>query len=392
MDRITFHHDTVLSDVHVLLPNAARLMTRLNRVGQPVFMSKFRILSAAGRGLPEAEGDAEGDAEGEHGGPGNVEPLVDEDGDFDVIHRPRRSCTGRHLVCPVIVKQSDPVPEREEEEEQEEEEEEEEGTIRIEHTMATPLEDVGKQVWRGALLLADFIFSEAATFRGATVLELGAGTGLTGVVMATAAKRLYCTDVGGDLLSMCQKNVSLNEHLLLRSGADVRVRHLDWLRDDLRSDADEEFGWTEEEEADLYGNASFIIAADVCYDDELTDGLFRAMRRLCGAFAHACTIFISIERRMNFSLQHLSVCCEAYAHFRRRLLQLQHLDGRRRFRVEQVPPDFPQFLIYERTEQLELWKVTATPIPSPAHLQEARGGASEAAAGRNPPRHGPASS
>ncbi len=35
MDQITFHHDTVLSDVHMLLPNARHLMTRLNYVGQP---------------------------------------------------------------------------------------------------------------------------------------------------------------------------------------------------------------------------------------------------------------------------------------------------------------------------------------------------------------------
>lgn len=49
------------------------------------------------------------------------------------------------------------------------------------------------QVWRGALLLADFILSEKDTFSGATVLELGAGTGLTSIVMATTAKTVYCT-------------------------------------------------------------------------------------------------------------------------------------------------------------------------------------------------------
>lgn len=35
MDKITFRMDTVLSDVHLLLPNARHLMTRLNGVGQP---------------------------------------------------------------------------------------------------------------------------------------------------------------------------------------------------------------------------------------------------------------------------------------------------------------------------------------------------------------------
>lgn len=35
MDQVTFRSDTVLSEVHLLLPNACHLMKRLNSVGQP---------------------------------------------------------------------------------------------------------------------------------------------------------------------------------------------------------------------------------------------------------------------------------------------------------------------------------------------------------------------
>lgn len=88
--------------------------------------------------------------------------------------------------------------------------------------MATPLEDVGKQVgrsrplpvaltglsqasrclsflvplpqvWRGALFLADYILFQWDLFQGRTVLELGAGTGLTSLVAATVAQTVYCT-------------------------------------------------------------------------------------------------------------------------------------------------------------------------------------------------------
>ena len=48
-------------------------------------------------------------------------------------------------------------------------------------------------MWRGAFLLADYIYSHAAVFRDATVLELGAGTGLTSIIMATTAKMVYST-------------------------------------------------------------------------------------------------------------------------------------------------------------------------------------------------------
>ncbi|XP_034396375.1 methyltransferase-like protein 22 isoform X2 [Cyclopterus lumpus] len=388
MNQITFHHDTVLSDVHMLLPNARHLMTRLNSVGQPVFLSKFRILSDGerhdnsdpGKGLKEAEENYEPSEDrakdtqvtqgkdGEEGGAGNVEPFLDVDGDIDIKHRPRKNSnkeSGRDLVCPIILKQSNSALE-EEDEDTDDKDNTFKDIIKIEHTMATTLEDVGKQVWLGAFLLADFILSKPHMFRGATVLELGAGTGLTSIVMASVAKTLYCTDVGEDLLSMCKRNVTLNQHIIEPAGGEVRVRQLDWLQYDLCTDAGVEFRWTEEEVADLYDNTKIIIAADVCYDEDLTDGLFRTLYRLCSNFRHTCTIFISLEKRMNFTLRHMDVSCDAYNHFSHCLFQLEdQVDGRCSFRVEQLPSDFAQFLLYERIEQL-LWKVTATPLPFPA--------------------------
>ncbi|XP_063760823.1 methyltransferase-like protein 22 isoform X2 [Eleginops maclovinus] len=388
MDRITFHHDTVLSDMHMLLPNARHLMTRLNSVGQPVFISKFKILSVGERpdgddpdkGVPEAGGGHKRKEEdkkvrkdiqsqdGEEGGEGDEEPFLDEDGDLHITHRPRRNFTegsGRDLVCPIILQQADPEREPEEEQSEDEEDQAFHDILKIEHTMATTLEDVGKQVWRGAFFLADFILSSADLFRGATVLELGAGTGLTSIVVATICKTTFCTDVGEDLLSMCKKNVTLNRHLTEAAGGDARVRQLDWLQYDLCTDADVEFSWTEEEVEDLYSNTEIIIAADVIYDDDLTDGLFRTLYRLCSSFSHSCSIFISIERRMNFTLRNMDVSCDAYKHFSRCLSQLQALqDGRCSFTVERLPADFSQFFLYERIEQLELWKVTSTPLPS----------------------------
>ncbi|KAL0992560.1 hypothetical protein UPYG_G00094940 [Umbra pygmaea] len=380
MDRITFHYDTVLSDVHLLLPNASHLMARLNGVGQPVFISKFKILwngekqDSGESGSPCREEELERytqeesrcketGSETDEEEDGVQDPSLDEDGDLEVTRRPRQNLADsrahRDTIHPIILSQA-----KVEEEDEEEDVNERPGdVIRIEHTMATPLEDVGKQVWRGAFLLADLILSRPTTFTGATVLELGAGTGLTSIVMATVAKKVYCTDVGEDLLHMCQKNVTLNKHLMEPTGGEVRVRLLDWLRHDFCTDAEAEFGWTEEEVADLHDNTTVIIAADVCYDDDLTDALFRTVYRICTNLAHPCTTYLSIEKRLNFTLRQMSVSCEAYDHFRHCLSELaEQKDGRTGFRVEQVTPCFPQCLQYERVEQLELWKVTADPI------------------------------
>uniref|UniRef100_A0A3Q2YSN4 Methyltransferase 22, Kin17 lysine n=1 Tax=Hippocampus comes TaxID=109280 RepID=A0A3Q2YSN4_HIPCM len=318
MNQIVFQHDSVLSDVHMFLPNARHRMTRLNNVGQPVFISKFKFLSNAekqGRNdeakrensdsethLPRAKDDEEGSDR-------NEEPALDEDGDLDV-------------KC-----------------------------------IKAPFFFSSRQVWRGALVLADFILSKPLMFKGATVVELGAGSGLTSIIMATLAKRVYCTDVGEDLLGMCQRNITLNEHMIERAGEEFAKSQFTY-------DPDVEFSWTEEEVADIHDNASIILAADVCYDDELTDGFFRTLYRLCNNFAHACNIFISIEKRFNFTLRQMDVSCDAYNHFQHCLSQLEDVeDGQCSYAVEQLPCTFPQFLQYERIDHLELWKVTAKRVP-----------------------------
>uniref|UniRef100_A0A8D0DGF3 Methyltransferase 22, Kin17 lysine n=1 Tax=Sander lucioperca TaxID=283035 RepID=A0A8D0DGF3_SANLU len=326
MDHITFHHDTVLSDVHMLLPNARHLMTRLNAVGQPgAYRSIFSLTPWSKR---------------------DVDRFVRKCNHVKHTESVRDTSTsGRDLVCPIIIQQSNPVLEEEEDNTEDEDDKSFNDIIKIESCVSC-----SPQVWRGAFLMADFILSEPLMFRGATVLELGAGTGLTSIVMATVAKTVYCTDVGEDLLGMCKRNVTLNRHMIEPAGEITNMRY-----DDV------EFRWTEEEVADMYNNTNIIIAADVCYDDDLTDGFFRTLYRLCSNFTHTCTVFISIEKRMNFTLRHMDVSCDAYNHFRHCLSQLQDLeDGRCSFRVQQLPSTCAQFLLYERIEQLVKGKPSHT--------------------------------
>ncbi|OBS72072.1 hypothetical protein A6R68_13352 [Neotoma lepida] len=340
-----------MADVHLYTPNQRHLMVRLNGMGQPVFLSQFKLLWSR---------DSWTDSGAEDNGPRDVStqemPLagsgsghshedlslqagdyitiqerlnvpLDEDGDLDVVRRPRAASDSnpaepaRDKVHPMILAQ-------EEDDLMGDQAQEScpHSIIKIEHTMATPLEDVGKQVWRGALFLADYILFRRDLFEGRTVLELGAGTGLASIVAATMAHTVYCTDVGTDLLAMCQRNVALNSHLAATRDGVIKVKELDWLKDDL---------------------------CTVFYDDDLTDALFNTLSRLVHRLKNACTAILSVEKRFNFTLRHLDVTCEAYDHFRASLDSLEKLaDGRLRFTVEPVEASFPQLLIYERIQQL----------------------------------------
>lgn len=55
----------------------------------------------------------------------------------------------------------------------------------LEHSYSTSLNLVGLQLWRGSLLLADWLLDNAASFSPhEPILELAAGVGLTSVVAA----------------------------------------------------------------------------------------------------------------------------------------------------------------------------------------------------------------
>ncbi|NWI69549.1 MET22 protein, partial [Todus mexicanus] len=208
MDNATFKSDTVLSDVHLHCPSKRHLMVRLNAVGQPVFLSYFKLLrntddSASEKHVATREREdqyrnavelcdedrnnlkkeSELNSEG-------VQALLDDDGDLEVVRRPRSTSDLeaedllRHRVYPVILMKGKEDPLEDEEQECSCD------VIKIEHTMATPLEDVGKQVWRAAFLLADYILFQRDTFRCCSVLELGGGTGITSIIMGTVAKRV----------------------------------------------------------------------------------------------------------------------------------------------------------------------------------------------------------
>uniref|UniRef100_A0A8C6DLS3 Methyltransferase 22, Kin17 lysine n=1 Tax=Moschus moschiferus TaxID=68415 RepID=A0A8C6DLS3_MOSMO len=323
MDEITFRSDTVLSDVHLYTPNQRHLMVRLNGMGQPVFLSQFKLLwdrdpqtDLGAEGGDHTEGTPLAGAVCSHvgaflqAGPGTTTPeglaaQLDEDGDLDVVRRPRAASTSEP-----------PGPPRD----------------KVHPTILTQEED-------------DVLGDEAPESSPYSVIKI---------------------DVGADLLAMCQRNITLNSHLLASGGGVVKVKELDWLRDDLCTDPEVPFSWSEEDISHLYGHTTILLAAEVFYDDDLTDAVFKTLSRLAHKLKNACTAILSVEKRLNFTLRHLDVTCEAYDHFRGWLRRLEGLaGGRLRFAVEPVDASFPQLLVYERIQQLELWKIFVEPVTDP---------------------------
>lgn len=99
--------------------------------------------------------------------------------------------------------------------------------LEIEHKTMTDLHNVGFQIWRGALLLADFIIYNRKLFSDKTILEVGSGVGLTSIIAAKYSKDVFCTDVNiGQILKLIDSNVTRNISLL--KSRNIKVMELDF--------------------------------------------------------------------------------------------------------------------------------------------------------------------
>nr|XP_048289124.1 methyltransferase-like protein 22 isoform X2 [Myodes glareolus] len=366
MDEVTFKSDTVLSDVHLYTPNQRHLMVRLNGMGQPVFLSQFKLLwsrdswtdsgpedngprdvstqetSPAGSGSGHSHEDLSLQAGDDITIQEGLSVPLDEDGDLDVVRRPRAA--------------SDP-------------DQAEPARDKLHFTMDVSLSiSVLSRAYHGHTPGGCRQAGVAGCPVPGRLYPVPKGP-LPGMHRAGAwgghRTRQHCGshhDVGTDLLAMCQRNVALNSHLTATGDGVIKVKELDWLKDNLCTDPKVPFSWSEEDINDLYDHTTVLFAAEVFYDDDLTDALFNTLSRLVHRLKNACTAILSVEKRFNFTLRHLDVTCEAYDHFRASLDSLEKLaDGRLRFMVEPVEASFPQLLIYERIRQLELWKIRVEP-------------------------------
>jgi methyltransferase-like protein 23 len=117
----------------------------------------------------------------------------------------------------------------------------------------------GVALWPAAIALAHDVASRADAFRGARVLELGAGTGLPGIVAASLGGRVVQTDRQELAMSVCKRNGERNgeRNGKWRGGEPIEYRLADWT------------SWDDAERYD------WILGSDILYGETMHPHLRR---------------------------------------------------------------------------------------------------------------------
>jgi len=91
--------------------------------------------------------------------------------------------------------------------------------------------ETGQVLWPASPLLCYFLLSplgRALLEAAPTVLELGAGLGIPGLLAARICPHVVLTDHNPAVLELLEKNIALNAPLLADEGRGVSVQQLDW--------------------------------------------------------------------------------------------------------------------------------------------------------------------
>ncbi|XP_060684447.1 protein-lysine methyltransferase METTL21D isoform X1 [Hemiscyllium ocellatum] len=142
--------------------------------------------------------------------------------------------------------------------------------------------DVGCVVWDAALVLAKYLETSSFyrdglhTFTGKSVVELGSGTGLVGLMAAVLGAHVTITDLE-DMQELLNINISDNKHLVTGS---IDAKVLKW----------------GESVKDLPPAPDYILVADCIYYEQSLEPLLRTMKELAGK--NTCIICCYEERTM----------------------------------------------------------------------------------------------
>lgn len=177
---------------------------------------------------------------------------------------------------------------------------------------STDFDLTGQLVWPGARLLNEYLSNNAKLLQGFSVVELGSGVGVTGILCSRFCSGVVLTDHNDEVLKILKKNIEL--HQSSENHPNLSAEKLEWGN----SDQLKEILRKHPEGFDL------VLGADICFQQNSVPPLFDTVKQLlCLRGKDRCKFILAYVSRSK--MMDVMVTEEAIQHG----LQIREVDGTR---------------------------------------------------------------
>ncbi|XP_009412195.1 uncharacterized protein LOC103993743 [Musa acuminata AAA Group] len=178
---------------------------------------------------------------------------------------------------------------------------------------STDFDLTGQLVWPGAVLLNNYLSENAGILKGCSVIELGSGVGVTGILCSRFCHEVVLTDHNEEVLEIMRKNIELHSTSDTPTSAVLRAEKLEWGNSDHLSKILEEYPT----------GFDLVLGADICFQQSSIPFLFSTVEKLLRHRGGECKFILAYVSRAK--LMDAMVVSEAIRHG----LQIDEVDGTR---------------------------------------------------------------
>ncbi|GAA5894795.1 hypothetical protein JCM6882_006682 [Rhodosporidiobolus microsporus] len=152
-------------------------------------------------------------------------------------------------------------------------------------------DSTGRTVWLGAQVLSVYLNDLLGRLkRKQRVIELGSGTGLLSLSLASQGYTVLATDLATIVDSVLSRNIKSNDEAIKLSGGDeakIETKVLDWFQ------SSDEWDWEDETVRPPF---DMIVTADTVYEPSLSQPLLRTLHGLA-SLSPSVPIYLALEAR-----------------------------------------------------------------------------------------------